>query len=161
MQWLGRSCQCRQYCHAQNNHQQLVHVICLQLLVRRCLLLSTADQQWQTSSHVSQDSSLQFLTHSATAGARRGARRKKIEMKKPVTPEKIARLTDCSMMYTCQLLDLKGSHVFDQFAATAKQTTQNTICRKQGALQGRVENTVSTGDTGCCCMLSWSRKPQH
>jgi hypothetical protein len=27
-------------------------------------------------------------------------------------------------------------------------------------LQGRV-NTVSTGDTGCCCKLSWSRRPQH
>jgi hypothetical protein len=44
------------------------------------------------------------------------------------------------MMYTCQLLDLKGSHVFDQLAATAKQTTQKTICRKQGALQGQGEH---------------------
>lgn len=89
---------------------------------------------------------LPHSTHSATEGVRRGASRKNSELKNPVTLAKIARLTDCSMMWTCQLLPLKGFHVLDQLAATARHTTQNAICRRQScSSRAAVSTAVSPG----------------
>lgn len=72
-------------------------------------------------------------------------------MKTPVVLAKIARFTDSSMVYTCQLLDLNGCHVFAQLAATARHTTQKAICRSTVGLRG-TDGTVSSGDT-------WATQP--